>query len=233
MHGTEGKGNGRGARDLTTGPFKGGSTARDIYLRISTGMEGTAMRAVTNTSEKDRWNLAYFVESLCKAQSCKDPATSPKYILFSKRLSKRLQVDDPYTKLWDTAPKLTVKTSSLWNTGALDPELTIRSIHDGNSIAFLLEWPDATRDVQTVRPEEFADSVAMQISAGPSTPSLAMGSQDIAVTIWHWKADWQEQLDQGSRRSPKDVHPWMIDEQNQPQHLAALQSSNLIYVNSA
>ncbi len=80
-HGTDGKGAGATATDLIddwgneittanlTEPwtFKGGGTARDIYLRFRTGMNGTPMPSyIGSASEKEMWNLANYVVSLAR-----------------------------------------------------------------------------------------------------------------------------------------------------------------------
>ncbi len=80
-HGTDGKGTDATATDLIddwgneitaanlTEPwtFKGRSTARDIYLRFRTGMNGTPMPSyVGSASEKEMWNLANYVVSLAR-----------------------------------------------------------------------------------------------------------------------------------------------------------------------
>jgi mono/diheme cytochrome c family protein len=80
-HGTDGKGTDVTATDLIddwgneidaanlTEPwtFKGGNTARDIYLRFRTGMNGTPMPSyVGSASEKEMWDLANYVVSLAR-----------------------------------------------------------------------------------------------------------------------------------------------------------------------
>ncbi|MHC4307827.1 MAG: c-type cytochrome [Planctomycetota bacterium] len=47
--------------------FKGGSTNRDIYLRFTTGVNGTPMPSFANElSDEDRWCMVHFVKSLAK-----------------------------------------------------------------------------------------------------------------------------------------------------------------------
>jgi mono/diheme cytochrome c family protein len=71
-HGPEGKGDGVVAEDLsikptdlTSRPFKGGSTPRDIARIILTGIEGTPMSSYQFILEdEDLWDLAYYIASL-------------------------------------------------------------------------------------------------------------------------------------------------------------------------
>lgn len=56
------------AYDFTMeGKYKGGATNRDIYLRFTTGMNGTPMPSFANElSDEDRWCMVHFVKSLAK-----------------------------------------------------------------------------------------------------------------------------------------------------------------------
>lgn len=71
-HGPEGKGDGVVAgdiavkpTDLTSRPFKGGSTPQDIARIILTGIEGTPMSPYQFILEdQDVWDIAYFIASL-------------------------------------------------------------------------------------------------------------------------------------------------------------------------
>ncbi|MDR4504794.1 MAG: cytochrome c [Candidatus Scalindua sp.] len=78
-HGEEGHGDGPSSYDLLDeweipiqaydftrpGKFKGGATNRDIYLRFTTGINGTPMPSFARElSDEDRWSLVHFVQSL-------------------------------------------------------------------------------------------------------------------------------------------------------------------------
>ena len=71
--------------------------------------------------------------------------------------------------------------------------ITVRSLHNGSAIAFLITWKDATKDV-TMYTDKFRDAVAAMIpAAGPT--DITMGKPAGRVLILHWKADWQEDID--------------------------------------
>jgi mono/diheme cytochrome c family protein len=61
------------AADLTQPwTFRGGSTARDIYLRFRTGVDGTPMPSYVGTaSDKEMWDLANYVVSLARKPAWK------------------------------------------------------------------------------------------------------------------------------------------------------------------
>ena len=85
-HGQTGKGDGEKApglkddfnfpvrpADLTSGQFKSGPSAQDIFRTMSTGLSGTPMPSYRDSVvEQDRWALAYYVLSL---SAFKDPLT--------------------------------------------------------------------------------------------------------------------------------------------------------------
>jgi cytochrome c oxidase cbb3-type subunit 2 len=80
-HGETGHGDGPSSYDLAdeweipiqaydftrANKFKGGAANRDIYLRFTTGMNGTPMPSFANElSDEDRWSLVHYVKSLAE-----------------------------------------------------------------------------------------------------------------------------------------------------------------------
>ncbi len=74
-HGPSGRGDGldkpldeRGraieVRDLTTGEFRGGIDREEIYKRIRCGIPGTPMPAQESMTDKEVWQLVYYVQFL-------------------------------------------------------------------------------------------------------------------------------------------------------------------------
>jgi len=62
--------------DFTRGDkFKGGATNKDIYMRFTTGMNGTPMPSFANElSDEDRWCMVHFVKSLGEKKTTKEHA---------------------------------------------------------------------------------------------------------------------------------------------------------------
>jgi cytochrome c oxidase cbb3-type subunit 2 len=53
--------------DLTTGVFKGGSTAKDLYTRIATGMDGSPMPSyAAEAKPAEIWDLIHYIKTLVK-----------------------------------------------------------------------------------------------------------------------------------------------------------------------
>ena len=102
-HGKEGRGDGEkaaGLKDdfgfpippanLTTGQFKSGPAAKDIFRTMSTGLNGTPMPSFSDTvSAEDRWALAFYVLSL---SAFKDPLTGQPMKISA---ADRAALDDP------------------------------------------------------------------------------------------------------------------------------------------
>jgi cytochrome c oxidase cbb3-type subunit I/II len=102
-HGQEGKGDGEkaaGLKDdfgfpippanLTTGQFKSGSSVKDMFRTMSTGLSGTPMPSYSDSlSEADRWALSYYVLSL---SAFKDPLTGEPMQISEK---DRAALNDP------------------------------------------------------------------------------------------------------------------------------------------
>jgi mono/diheme cytochrome c family protein len=83
-HGPTGRGDGAGAvdyatesgrvriRNLARSYFVRGDTARDIYLTLRTGLDGTPMAAYDLTPE-DLWGLAYYVRDVLRRSPASEP----------------------------------------------------------------------------------------------------------------------------------------------------------------
>jgi hypothetical protein len=67
----------------------------------------------------------------------------------------------------------------------------VQAVHDGESLALLLEWADATPD-RVVGTSAFRDAVAVGFPTRESTtlPSPFMGDAEHSVNIWQWTADF-------------------------------------------
>lgn len=218
-HGGEGKGDGPSAvglkddwgnpispRDFTSGLFKGGSTDRDLFLRTVAGIEGTPMPAFTrdSVSDAERWALVQFVRSLTTR-----PTDEPAVQAISQDLQAK-KVDalptTPEDGRWDAIPVSRIPLIQLFQKGKAPSHVDVRVAHDGKTIAFLLDWADASQNVEVLRVQDFRDGAAIQFGVkGPTTP--LMGAKGMPVNIWHWKADWQADL--GAFQDVEKAYPRM------------------------
>lgn len=110
----------------------------------------------------------------------------------------------PEDPSWQKIPPMTLPLSGQIITRPVWPEptaraLTVRAVHNGTDIAFLLEWQDNTRN-DRLTPGTFRDGVALGLPLGDAPAFFCMGQLDHYINIWHWKADWQSDID---RRAAK------------------------------
>ena len=110
----------------------------------------------------------------------------------------------PEDPAWDKIPPMTLPLSGQVITRPVWPEpaaraLIVRSVHNGTDIAFLLEWQDNTKN-DRLTPGTFRDGVAIGLPLGDAPAFFCMGQLDHYINIWHWKADWQSDIDRRAAR---------------------------------
>lgn len=106
---------------------------------------------------------------------------------------------------WRKISPITIPLSGQVITRPVWPEptvraLTVRSVHNGTEIAFLLEWQDNTKN-DRLTPGTFRDGVAVGLPLGDAPAFFCMGQLDHYINIWHWKADWQSDVDRRAARA--------------------------------
>ncbi|HXF93850.1 MAG TPA: ethylbenzene dehydrogenase-related protein [Nitrospiraceae bacterium] len=111
----------------------------------------------------------------------------------------------PEDPTWNKIPPMTLPLSGQIITRPVWPEptaraLVVRSVHNGKDIAFLLEWQDNTKN-DRLTPGTFRDGVAVGLPLGDAPAFFCMGQLDHYINIWHWKADWQSDIDRRAARA--------------------------------
>ncbi|MFQ5722869.1 MAG: c-type cytochrome [Terriglobia bacterium] len=173
-------------RDFTRGwTFKGGHEPRDIYLRITGGLNGTPMGPYQDLlSDQERWDLAHYVATLDQEAE----ETSDDFVVVAAQIEGEIP-EAPDAPEWQKAPAILVPLAgqvvldppSRWWTPTVG-SLTVRALWNRRSVAFLLEWNDPTG------PESgLADSVLLQFAAREgSKPYFLFGNSDEPVKVWQW-----------------------------------------------
>ena len=94
-------------------------------------------------------------------------------------------------------------------------KVTVRALHDNERLAVLMSWQDPTRDVLTGHPDQFRDAAAIMFPVSQGVPNICMGAAGQTTNLWHWKADWQQDIDKGFQdvvdaypNFYKDVYPF-------------------------
>ena len=96
----------------------------------------------------------------------------------------------PSDPVWNnaTAVNVTLKfTDSVEGDtmGGSNKAVSVKAIHNGMDIAFLLTWDDATRNDVVEGPENFTDATAIMLNANMIG---RMGQPDNPTNIWYWRA---------------------------------------------
>jgi DMSO reductase family type II enzyme heme b subunit len=89
----------------------------------------------------------------------------------------------------DMQPSGAIKTS--WagkKIGAVEV-VQVAAIHDGERIAFRLEWSDPSEDREIGDITDFTDGCGILFPAVPFAPMAVMGAVGMAVNAWYWRAD--------------------------------------------
>ena len=218
-HGPRGKGDGPSSAkltddwdrpirpyDFTRGPglMKGGASPQDIYRTFMTGLDGTPMPSfIDDLPEKQRWQLVHYIQSLSPAGTGPTaPKATPTLHAVKVSADPSLDSDDP---IWKQTPATVVPLRPLWARDTWVDSVKVQIAVGPKMAAFRFEWRDIKKDDEVIRPRDFRDGVAMQyIPQGkPSDyvgiPFIGMGDDKDAVTIWHWKADWEADIKGGFR----------------------------------
>lgn len=183
-------------RDFNSGPFRGGATGRDLYLRINSGLAGTPMPPFGPDvlSGEDRWALVHYIQSLRRRDiAVNDILPPPEGILRAPRV-KQLP-GGPMDRAWEQWEPARVPLNPLWPERSYIPAVNVRAVHDGKHVAILCQWHDPRVNGAPVRVQDFQDAIALQFSLTGKTPFLGMGDAQNPVNLWQWKAGWQAEVD--------------------------------------
>lgn len=174
------------ARDFTRGwTFRGGREPRDLYLRITGGINGTPMGPYRDLlSDQERWDLAHYVASL----DSEPEETSDDFVVAAAHIEGEIP-QTPSASEWQQAQSVLVP---LAGQVVLDPttrwftptagSVRVRGLWNGQRIGFLLEWNDPTGPTGTL-----PDSAYLQFAVQEaSKPYFLFGGEEEPVKIWQW-----------------------------------------------
>lgn len=216
-HGEQGVGDGPSAPTLvdvwgnpappanfTRGIFKGGDTVRDIYLRFTTGMDGSPMPSFANNlTEQERWALAYFVKSLVRRPA---PLEHKSGLEIRAADIDRVPLE-PGDAAWKSAPPTEIPLMLLWQRTSAPSALEVRALVSRDHVGFLLEWEDPTADGTQLHQHGYSDAVAVMFSLTAEPGPITMGSKEKPVNLWQWR--FSRQLDMKRFRDIESVYPNM------------------------
>lgn len=216
-HGDEGRGDGMKAmkddifgkrvwpRNLTQPwTFRSGSTAKDIYARVTAGIPGTPMPSFTTGTKtltnEERWHVANYAVSLADTKKKVKEGEKVVKAVFSDQVPT--DANDPK---WDSlegrvlplVPQIIAKERFFLPTNTT---VSVKSIFDKNKIAFLLEWDDRTGSVLgnevveklseggELNPDAIAIQMSQAIPTSLQKPYFGHGDKEMGVNMLYWGA---------------------------------------------
>ncbi len=191
-------------RDLTRGLYKGSSDPESLFRTIVVGFPGTPMPMNDWAYGDDAWHLVRYVRSLVGEKEVAPAAAAE---LSAKRIDRVPEA--PTDQGWKSIDGARVQLMPLWWRNERIEEVAIQAAHDGKRLAVRLGWRDSTRNDDVLRQHGFTDGAAIQFSDADDPPLFAMGTDEITVNIWHWKAVWERDRESGRRRLA-DAFPGMV-----------------------
>jgi hypothetical protein len=150
----------------------------------------------------DGWHLTHFVRNLSSDQQ-RAKVEMKTFRIVARRV--RELPTHPDSGIWKSTEAVNLHLMPLWWRTERPEELTVKALHDGNQIAFLLSWSDASHDDTAMRPQDFRDGAAIEFALTPDPPFFAMGHKGAKVNIWMWKSE--RQTDQEAFQDLEKVYP--------------------------
>jgi mono/diheme cytochrome c family protein len=187
--------------DLTNpNTYKFGFSKKDLFLTLTTGLDGTPMAAYDKLNDEQRWALAAFVRSNIQDVILQDAKYETD--LKVKKIENEIDLD-PDNPLWDEIPVQKVHMLPLSARTNPVNQIKFQSVVNDEGIAFRLEWEDEIADRSSSRHQDFKDAVALEFSLGDvllhthghNEPFFGMGNRGKVVNIWQWRADWQTEIE--------------------------------------
>jgi hypothetical protein len=150
------------------------------------------MPAAAEMPAADLWSLVAYVQTMIRPGAQQRVEQVQRSIAAAS--AARPLTTDPSDATWrDVSGTFFPVMPLSWRDERIEG-VTVMALHDEKHLAIRIAWKDPTRDAAAVRPQDFPDGVAVQLSADANPPLFAMGQKDALVNIWYWKAVRQRDL---------------------------------------
>ena len=174
--------------------FRGGSSAKAIYTRFSTGIAGTPMPSYADSIDAEQsWHLSNYVVSL--------GPDSPNYgSVLAAKLTRRDLPATPGDPYWEQIPPthFPLVGQVIADPRNFTPSIDMVSVkvaYNDKGIAFLVAWDDPTAGKRATGDQAQAarDALALQFPAQPlegsERPYFLMGDSRQPVYLIRWRSD--------------------------------------------
>jgi hypothetical protein len=149
--------------------------------------------------------LSFLAAPVALAEAPEGPA--PTRVVFVRDGVFPSPVDEAWAAIPETTYALQPQLIAAPVGGGSVAKVSVRAAHDGDEVAFRLEWSDPKAD-RGVGVDTFRDAAAIGFPVGrpEATPSPFMGDEKNAVVIWQWTADFDANAEGKSRFSARYPH---------------------------
>lgn len=167
--------------------LKNGSSVEDLFISITTGIEGTPMSSYQQSmTDNERWALAYYLKSLQFKRKLSG-------VLRTERLqSIPSSTDDA---LWDSLDYIDIPLAGqlMFATRHFTATLTnvrVRGLYTDSEIAIMLEWDDKVpnKGNDGLPPDAVRLQFPVRIISSAEKPYFYMGDKENPVKLWYWNA---------------------------------------------
>ncbi len=235
-HGMLGRGNGERVPELTDDlgypiwpanlheqwKLKGGQTVEEIYLRFTTGLDGTPMPSFEATvTNGERWQLAYYIESLIPDDGSESAASG---IIRGRRVEGPLP-DGPDASEWESASEVRVPLTGQatfaprWQIPAVT-DVDVRALFNDQEIAFRLAWYDRFADTASVdsllaRSEGYSadDTYPVLFPDGERVRGWFADAAEVMFPVRHQDYPVLPHFVYGNAGQPVDLWRWQAERQ--------------------
>ena len=179
---------------------KFGYEKRDLFMTLTTGIDGTPMKSFSHLTDEERWNLVSYVRSKIQLDTLQK--AEYEIDLYSKTTDQKI-VDDPESPIWEGVPSHDVQLIALNARKNPINRVRFQSIVNDKEIAIRVVWDDPTPNRTASRHQDFKDAIALEFALGDvllhthghNEPFFGMGNRSKPVNIWQWRADWQSEIE--------------------------------------
>jgi mono/diheme cytochrome c family protein len=179
---------------------KFGYEKRDLFMTLTTGIDGTPMKSFSHLTDAERWDLVAYIRS--KIQVDRLQKAEYEIDLYSQQTDQKIE-NDPESPLWNDIPSHDVQLIALNARKNPINRVRFQSVVNDKEIAIRVVWDDPVANRTSSRHQDFKDAVALEFALGDvllhthghNEPFFGMGNRSKPVNIWQWRADWQTEIE--------------------------------------
>jgi hypothetical protein len=212
--------------------LKGGGSAREIYLRLKSGLDGTPMPSYSETlNEEELWQLALYTASLSD-MSQSDPSSG---VVITARLIEGDLPSGPDDPAWEEMAEFHIPLTGQatyaprWQIPAVT-DLSVWAAYNSEEIVLRLAWNDRFADTVSVDSVEVTaagweadDTYPVLYPDGQRIRGTFPDAAEIMFPVRYGESPVLPHLVYGNAGQPVDLWRWRADLQHAPDSPAVVE----------